>query len=352
MEKPEVKYEQELENAAHKVQELKESILKISSARAELLLQEESSPEDLDGLEKQLEKFKKALEAWQDVQQNIYQLLVEPEEPLLLREIKDEEKENKVKQTLKKSHESVHDLHEMETETRRTLDASRILQRAGELKRRGELQSRHSNQSFEMPAATSQVRIPSGLPKFRNGKEGIDDPEEFLGQFRKVCVAHSVEEKRYIQILPLCLDGVDGKWLERWLSTKDNLNMIDWSEVCDAFKRHFQHPNQSMVWLDQIRGLHMTADGVQRYSDLFLRLADKLGWSLTSEEAIYQYKSGLKEGMLRQLSIAEANHLLNMETNPDVELRPISVDILAKLTLRIEANELLQKGKIIWKKNG
>ena len=43
-----------------------------------------------------------------------------------------------------------------------------------------------------------------------------------------------------------------------------------------------------------------------------------------------------------QLSVAESNHLLALETQTNNNIKPILVEILAKLAIRIEANKILQ----------
>lgn len=186
-------------------------------------------------------------------------------------------------------------------------------------------------------------RLPSNLPHFR-GKSGIEDPQEFLEVFNRTCRASGIKVTRYPTIMALCLDNIDARWMESWLD-KNLTTRTSWTEVESAFISHFQNPNASAIWLAQMRSLKMENFNVQRYSDQFMKLAEKLHWNLESEMAIYQYKSGLTHWMLDQLSVAESNHLLAMETQLQ-EVKPISVEILAKLAIRIEANKKLQVGKL------
>ena len=81
--------------------------------------------------------------------------------------------------------------------------------------------------SFVSSIANQNVKIPSGLPKFCGKDKGIDDPQEFLEMFNRVCVAHEVPRSRYFRVFPLCLDSVDGKWLDRWLDNHENSD-VDW----------------------------------------------------------------------------------------------------------------------------
>ena len=78
---------------------------------------------------------------------------------------------------------------------------------------------------------------------------------------------------------------------------------ISWDRFSSIFLQHFQHPHQQVFLQTQIRRLRMGSDGIQRYTDQFLRLAERLNWSLEDEGTIFQYKSGLTTSMLQQLSI-------------------------------------------------
>ena len=82
----------------------------------------------------------------------------------------------------------------------------------------------------------------------------------------------------------------------------------------------------------------MGENRAQRYVDQFKLLATKLVWNLQEEALIYQFKTSLLQWILTQLSTAELNFILTTETNPGVEIKPIDVDILMKLVMRIEAN--------------
>src|SRR6185437_704474 len=95
------------------------------------------------------------------------------------------------------------------------------------------------------------------------------------------------------------------------------------------------------IWMAQIRALKMEPEGMQRYSDQFIGLANKLNLDLSDGMTIYQFKMGLSAWMLDQLSVAESNHLLAMKTQ-ESSVRPISVEILVKLAIRIEANKRMQ----------
>jgi hypothetical protein len=83
----------------------------------------------------------------------------------------------------------------------------------------------------------------------------------------------------------------------------------------------------------------MDNQGAQRYVDQFITLAKRLHWKMDDEAVIYQFKSGLSKWLLSQISTAESNHLLLMETKYGKVVAPINVKMLAKLAIRIEAND-------------
>src|SRR3979409_2049932 len=106
----------------------------------------------------------------------------------------------------------------------------------------------------------------------------------------------------------------------------------------DAFLQHFQHSNIMVHLQSQIRLLHMDQEGVQRYADQFLRLANRLNWPLEGENTVFQFKAGLSRWMLDQLSIAEANDEL-VATATGMKNCTLSVDSLVNMALKIEANK-------------
>ena len=187
----------------------------------------------------------------------------------------------------------------------------------------------------------NNYRVPAKLPRFRGAPGGIKDPEEFLEIFGRNCNAHGVPIHRFPAILATCLDNFNARWFESYLGSLDG--DIHWQEIATAFCNHFQNPNIAMEWLTQLRSLKMDKDGIHLYPDQFIALAHKLNWNLSDDMVIYQYKSGLSTWMLDQLSVAESNHLLSLETHSNNTVTAITVDILAKLAIRIEANKAIRR---------
>ena len=125
----------------------------------------------------------------------------------------------------------------------------------------------------------------------------MEDLLEFVEQFERVCIANGIEKERYIQLITLCLDSTDVQWVTQ--ETKGSETKILWSDFWERFTAHFQHPNASVVWLDQINNLKVDNSGVQRYSDRFVRLSTRLGWDLQGETAICQCFGGIKKWRIR-----------------------------------------------------
>ena len=69
----------------------------------------------------------------------------------------------------------------------------------------------------------------------------------------------------------------------------------------------------------------MDNSGVQRYSDQFIQLANRLGWNLEGKLAIFHFKAGLPRWLVEQLTTAEV-----------ARGGSLSVDILAKMALQLE----------------
>ena len=123
--------------------------------------------------------------------------------------------------------------------------------------------------------------VPNNMPKFRqNGP--CEEPTEFLEAFAKVMAAHEILQGKFANLLMLCLDSVDSQWLKNI-----DISAWSWSKLEKEFVAHFQHPNAVAVWQEKIRKLRMDSTGVQRYTDQFIRLAQKLHWQLKGEVAIY-----------------------------------------------------------------
>lgn len=179
----------------------------------------------------------------------------------------------------------------------------------------------------------SGFRVPSGMPKFRmNG--GIQEPLDFIAAFGRVMKAHGIPENRYMELILLCMDSTDVDFVEQFMEENEER---PWEKFSKAFVAHFQHPNTAAILQGKIRQLRMSDLGAQKYSDQFMKLMKQLGWPLDSELAIYQYKLGLTKWMVEQLSAAEASLVLHNEIG-----KAISVEILARMVLKIDANKSIQ----------
>src|SRR3569832_379749 len=81
----------------------------------------------------------------------------------------------------------------------------------------GKRESNIRNSSFRESETFSikreKVTVPANIPKFRQNRH-YEEPVEFLEAFEKVLVAHEIPEERYIRLLPLSLNSVDGQWIK------------------------------------------------------------------------------------------------------------------------------------------
>jgi hypothetical protein len=69
-----------------------------------------------------------------------------------------------------------------------------------------------------------------------------------------------------------------------------------------------------------------------------MRLAERWNWALDDETTVFQFKAGLSKVLVQQLAIAEANWIL-MANFGATNVKCISVEILEKMVLQIEANQ-------------
>jgi hypothetical protein len=85
---------------------------------------------------------------------------------------------------------------------------------------------------------SQQGRMPQFLPKFRHGKDSIQEPENFLRQFKLVLEAQSFDVKQqWHHFLILCLTAEDARWVAANLAPS-----LDWEAVARAFTRQFGDP--------------------------------------------------------------------------------------------------------------
>ena len=84
-------------------------------------------------------------------------------------------------------------------------------QRRDILKKLQDLKSTRIEQLPKLQGAqkvTKEWKVPTNLPLFR-GLKGISDPLDFIEQFERVCIAHGIQEDRYIKLIPICLNNID-----------------------------------------------------------------------------------------------------------------------------------------------
>ena len=85
-------------------------------------------------------------------------------------------------------------------------------------------------------AVKKSFKMSSNLPKFR-GNIGMQDAEEFINKFVRVCQANCLEEPTFSTMLLTCLEEVNASWLERWLDSTTSANNREpsWNQVKKEF---------------------------------------------------------------------------------------------------------------------
>ena len=71
--------------------------------------------------------------------------------------------------------------------------------------------------------------VPKYLPQFR-GKNGLTEPEEFLSVFKRACQATGVLQVYFTQLMMICLENIDTKWMDSWIQDHLTQSQI-WTEV-------------------------------------------------------------------------------------------------------------------------
>ena len=99
--------------------------------------------------------------------------------------------------------------------------------------------------------AVSISKPPTGLPRFRKSNNGIENPEEFLRQYKIVMTAEDFPEDRWIKVLPRQLDLADGRWLEKWLREQGKDEEVTWRDPEEAFLRQFLHADYQAMLMQQ-----------------------------------------------------------------------------------------------------
>ena len=166
----------------------------------------------------------------------------------------------------------------------------------------------HGSPGREQEEELPKRVVPKYLPWFR-GKNGLTEPEEFLSVFKRACRAARVLQIYLAELMTTCLKNIDAKWMDSWIQHHSTQSQI-WTEVHWAFWSHFEDPNATTIWLMQIQKLRMGENRAQRFMDQFKSFATKLKWNLQEEDVIYQFKMGLPQWILTQLSTAELNFIL------------------------------------------
>ena len=187
-------------------------------------------------------------------------------------------------------------------------DTIRDRENAARLARVDNRKSNNYGLERESTVTVSIPKLPTGLPRFKKSNNWINNPEEFLRQYKIVMIAEDFPEERWIKVLPKQLDLADGKWLERWLREQVENYEITWLDFEKTFLKQFLHADYQALLIQQWLALKMEGnamDSVSKYNEQFINLAERLDIELDSTFAIHQYKAGLIRWLVEQLATNE-----------------------------------------------
>ena len=158
-------------------------------------------------------------------------------------------------------------------------------------------------------ANPNQFRVPSDLPKFRNGDKSLTEVTEFTREFEVQLRAHGIKiNSAWNRLLPLCFTPEMQEWLDNNYAPK-----LKWKVVRDSLHRHFGNPTRRRAAISQLyhasrRHDESIVDFMQRYIQLMRKaqadtnnpeLVEYLLEQLPSEIAV-QLESGVQYGKIRR----------------------------------------------------
>ncbi|KAJ1642153.1 hypothetical protein IWQ61_010661, partial [Dispira simplex] len=84
-------------------------------------------------------------------------------------------------------------------------------------------------------------KVPTNLPKFKDGPASFDDADDFLTRFQRVLAGHQLDpSEHWARLLPLCLNSTTADWVETFLEVN-----LPWESVCQQFVHQFGNPQRT-----------------------------------------------------------------------------------------------------------
>lgn len=117
-------------------------------------------------------------------------------------------------------------------------------------------------------------RVPANLPKFRDGKDSIYLPEEFLRRFQHVLRGHELDlEENGRRVLLVCLTDEYAEWIDENTALTDS-----WDTIKKAFVRQYDKPDRVGDARDVFQQMRMSPnESITQYVERFekqMRMAD------------------------------------------------------------------------------
>ncbi|KAJ1959286.1 hypothetical protein IWQ62_004674, partial [Dispira parvispora] len=115
-------------------------------------------------------------------------------------------------------------------------------------------------------------KVPSNLPKFKDGPASFDDADEFLTRFQRVLAGHQLDpSEHWARLLPLCLNSTTAEWVETFLNVD-----LSWELVCQQFVHQFGNPQRTRQLATELFNMrYSTHESVADFCTRFQLLAAK-----------------------------------------------------------------------------
>ncbi len=125
---------------------------------------------------------------------------------------------------------------------------------------------------------------------------------DFLSTIEGALEDSPVPPTQWIRILPMLIPKTNKNMLE-WLSKSISKPSLSWNDAKSLFIKHYERRD----WIDTQRIMYKdctqgATESVQKYTDRFMMLADRLGYSDTQPLNIEHYHDGLKLDIQQQLA--------------------------------------------------
>ena len=178
--------------------------------------------------------------------------------------------------------------------------------------------------------------VPQNLPVFSegdgNGKDVIQDVEEFVAKFERVLRAHGLElDISWRRLLPLSLGTSEAYWVEQYML--DVPEVETWLQARGIMLGHYQSPIHKAMLSRELWTTHPNKnESIRSYCDRFCKLMKDCG--------IPDDHDGIVSKFITSLPVSFQDKLLMVKTaNPLQALTTVTA--VAQLVITLDANNRL-----------